>query len=91
MSASLSSDDLSENSKKIVQDALNYSLLFEIFDGRADRNSQKVIRKIKLNPMLSPRWSLPVSRRGDISLNKELLAVVFTNDASADFDLYLKK
>lgn len=91
LSFSFSNDDLSENSKKIIQDALNYSLLFEILDGRADRNSQKVIRKIELNPMLSPRWSLPVSRRGDISLNKELLAVVFTNDASADFDLYLKK
>lgn len=91
LSFSFSNDDLTEVSKKIIQDALNYSLLFEITDGRSDRNSQKVIRKIELNPMLSPRWSLPVSRRGDISLNKELLSVVFTNDASADFDLYLKK
>ncbi|MGK2697563.1 ORC-CDC6 family AAA ATPase [Serratia surfactantfaciens] len=91
LSFSFSNDDLSEDSKKIIQDALNYSLLFEMSDGRADRNSQKVIRKLELNPMLSPRWSLPVSRRGDISLNKELLAAVFSSDASADFDIHLKK
>ncbi|MBN3129918.1 hypothetical protein H4F63_21260 [Pectobacterium brasiliense] len=88
---SFSNDDLSNGSKKILQDALNFSLLFEITDGRADRNSEKIIRKVQLNPMLSPKWSLPVSRRGDISLNKELLAAVFTQDSTFDFDHHLKR
>ncbi len=88
---SFSNDDLSDSAKKILQDALNFSLIFELTEGRADRNSDKIIRKIQLNPMLSPKWSLPVSRRGDISLNKELLAAVFSSDHKNEFDLYLKK
>ncbi|KAA6097095.1 MULTISPECIES: hypothetical protein [unclassified Pantoea] len=91
LALSFSDDDLSSSSKKILQDALNYSLVFEVNDGRADRNSEKIIRKIQLNPMLSPKWALPVSRRGDISLNKEMLAVIFSEKRGDEFDSYLKK
>ncbi len=41
--------------------------------------------------MLSPKWALPVSRRGDISLNKEMLAVIFSEKRGDEFDSYLKK
>ncbi len=88
---SFSDDDLTPRAKKILQNALNYSLIFEMTDGRPDRNSQKLNRKIQLNPLLSPKWSLPISRRGDISLNKELLLSVFDAQASEDFDILLKR
>ncbi len=88
---SFSADDLTHTAKKVLQDALNYSLVFEMTDGRPDRNSQKINRKIQLNPLLSPKWSLPISRRGDISLNKELLSAVFDAQGSDDFDMLLKR
>lgn len=88
---SFSDDDLTARAKKVLQNALNYSLVFEMTDGRPDRNSQKLNRKIQLNPLLSPKWSLPISRRGDISLNKELLSAVFDAQGSEDFDILLKR
>lgn len=84
--------DLTENAKRTLNSALNYSLVFEIHDGRPDRNSQRLNRKIQLNPLLSPRWGLPVSRRGDISLSRELVNAVFDSSGKGDtavFDVLL--
>lgn len=83
--------DLTVPAKEILQNALNYSLIFEMTDGRPDRNSQKLNRKIQLNPLLSPKWSLPISRRGDIGLNKELLLSIFDPKNNDEFTLLLKR
>lgn len=84
--------DLTDNAKQTLNSALNYSLIFEINEGRPDRNSQRLNRKIQLNPLLSPRWGLPVGRRGDISLGRELVNAVFDSSEKRDtavFDVLL--
>lgn len=85
------SDDLfSDQAKEVLKAALNFSLVFEIKRGRPDRNSQRVNRKIQLNPLLSPRWGLPIGRRGDLSLPSELATAIFEPNQAAEFDLILK-
>jgi hypothetical protein len=82
--------DLSENAKSTLNSALNYSLVFEMSDGRPDRNSQRLNRKIQLNPLLSPRWGLPISVGGDIPLNRDLVNAVFDLQDKKAFDFLLK-
>lgn len=90
LAVSFSDDDLSSNAREVLNAALNYSLIYEVSDGRPDRNTKAINRKIQLNPMLSPRWGLPVVRRGDISLNRDLLDAIFIEGNSEVFDNLLK-
>ena len=85
LAVSFASDDLSEVGRATLNSALNYSLLFEVPSGRPDRNSQKLLRKVQLNPLLSARWGLPVSRRGDLSLGGDLSRAIFEPAKSQDF------
>jgi hypothetical protein len=82
--------DLTSSARQTLNSALNYSFVFEIYDGRPDRNSERLNRKIQLNPLLSPRWGLPISRRGDIGLNRELLNAIFDSTHTKEFDYSLK-
>jgi len=90
LSVSFADDELAESAVETLHSALNYSLVFEIPAGRPDRNSQKVLRKINLNPMLSPRWGLPVGRRGDLSLSSELANAIFDVERKDEFEFLLK-
>lgn len=90
LAASFSEDDLSPSAREVLNAALNYSLIYEVYDGRSDRNTKTLNRKIQLNAMLSPRWGLPVVRRGDISLNRDLLDAIFIEGKSESFDALLK-
>lgn len=84
--------DLTPEAKQTLNSALNYSLVFEINDGRPDRNSERLNKKVQLNPLLSPRWGLPVGRRGDISLGRDLVNAVFDpHEAALSFDFLLKR
>ena len=57
---------------------------------RSDRNSKQLHKLIKLNPMLSPLWNLPVGYRGDLTLNKEILDSIF-NPEDTSFDEHLNR
>lgn len=82
--------DLTSDARKTLDSALNYSFVFEISEGRPDRNSERINRKIQLNPLLSPRWRLPVSRRGDIGLSRELVNAILDSSRKSEFDIHLK-
>ena len=82
--------ELKDDAKVTLDSALNYSLLFEVPSGRPDRNSQKVLKKAQLNPLLSPRWGLSIGRRGDLSLGKELCGAIFGPGRTSEFDVLLK-
>lgn len=90
LAVSFSEADLTDDSKRTLHSAMHYSFIFEISDGRPDRNSQKLNKKIQLNPLLSPRWGLPIARRGDISLSRELLNAVFDPRHQDEFELLLR-
>lgn len=90
LAVSFSEADLTPEAVRTLRSALNYSFVYEIYDGRPDRNSQRLNRKIQLNPLLSPRWGLPISVRGDIGLSRELVNSIFDSQRKDDFDLLLK-
>jgi hypothetical protein len=90
LTVSFSDGDAVGASRTILRSALNYSLLFEVKVGRPDRNSQDLLRKLQLNPLLAPRWGLPTARRGDLSLSKELVNAIFDPDQQKDFEALLR-
>ena len=90
LALSFSDSELTAKAREVLSSALNYSFIFEIGKGRPDRNSLKHHRKIQLNPLLSAKWQLPTSRRGDISLNGATLNSIFDPSSAHDFDSNLK-
>ncbi|MFG8569946.1 hypothetical protein ACEPUG_09960 [Pseudomonas aeruginosa] len=90
LAVSFSNADLTDDSRAAIDMALKYSFLFEIDEGRPDRNSDRVNRKIQLNPMLSPRWELPIGRRGDLSLGVDMVNAIFDLRQSAAFETLLR-
>lgn len=90
LAVSFAIEDMNDDAKANLNSALNYSLLFEVPSGRPDRNSQKVLKKAQLNPLLSPRWGLSIGRRGDLSLGKDLCDAIFGLGRASEFDMLLK-
>lgn len=90
LAISFSVGDLSSEAEITLNASLNYSLVYEVSYGRKDRNTKVLNRKIQINPILSPRWGLPVVRGGDINLNREQLDAIFADRSIASFDLLLR-
>ena len=90
LAASFKEDDLSEEAKAVYNLAVEFSLIQEMPIARSDRNSKQLHKLIKLNPMLSPLWNLPVGYRGDLTLNKEILDSIF-NPEDTSFDEHLNR
>ena len=90
LAVSFAVEELSDEAKLTLHSALNYSLLFDVPAGRSDRNSQKVLKKVQINPLLSPRWGLSIGRRGDLSLSKELSDTIFGFELASEFNELLK-
>ncbi len=87
------STDLTKVSKKaqITLDlAVKWSLLVLIPGGQKDKNSKRLDQKYQLNRMLSPRWDLPIARRGVISLNANEVNAIFDDEHSNEFEEILK-
>jgi hypothetical protein len=68
---------ISPKSKEIIKAAEDRSLLINIPRGQKDRNTMRVDSKFQLNPMLAPRWDLPVHRGGAIALNTAEINAIF--------------
>ncbi|MCC7210309.1 MAG: hypothetical protein E3K40_15035 [Candidatus Brocadia sp.] len=79
----------SEEAQRIVDMAEKWSLLISISSGQKDRNSKRVDAKYQLNPMLAPRWDLPVSRRGTLALNPEEVNAIFDKTYRDKFETVL--
>jgi hypothetical protein len=91
LAVSFHTDELSQAGRQTLESALNYSLLIEISEGRPDRNNQRILKKIQLNPMLSARWGLPIGRRGDLSLSAEMVHAIFDPTAKDEFEVLLRQ
>jgi len=85
-SFSVDSTSISNESKRILDLAEKWSLLIEIPGGQRDRNSKRVDQKYQLNPMLCPRWDLPIQRRGTIALNPDEINCIFDDDYSQNYE-----
>lgn len=70
---------------EVIRRAHHASLLLRVATGAKDRNDEGVIAKYQLNPMLSPRYDLPLARRGTVGLNKREVEAIFV-DGGDEFD-----
>jgi hypothetical protein len=88
---SLNTSELSEKAKYILKRAENWSYIFRNPRGRPSANSQRMDEKFQLNPMLSPRWDLPVSVRGDVRLSTKVAEAIFGNASNEAFQVELSE
>jgi hypothetical protein len=91
--STFSYDDVSVSSEaqRVIETALNWSLLINIRGGQRDRNSGQIVRKLQLNPMLAPLWDLPISRRGVIALSVDEIEVIFGEEGSERYQEVMEK
>lgn len=82
---SLNEDTLTDDARECLRLSENWSFIFCISRGRPNKNSMRIDEKYQLNPMLSPRWDLPIGRRGDVPLSSDLANSIFDNNASDRF------
>ena len=54
--------------RDMVDLASRWALLVRVDRGQKERNTGLVEAKFQLNRMLSPRWDLPIARRGALRL-----------------------
>jgi hypothetical protein len=59
---------LSPTARATLTAATQWSLLIRVRGGQRNKNTGALDGKYQLNPMLSPRWDLPVVRRGALDL-----------------------
>ena len=71
--------------REVIELARQKALLVRIDKGQKERNSRLTEDKFQLNPLLSPKWHLPISRRGAIRLNAEEVNTVFDPAHSGEF------
>jgi hypothetical protein len=91
LAVSFLDDDLSDESREVLQNAIHYSFIFENINGRRDRNTKRLNRKVQLNPMMAPLWGLSLGRRGDLKLNRQLLNCIFDPLLSEEFEKILRE
>lgn len=86
------STDLSKCSiqaREIVHLAERSALLIEVDRGQRERNSGMAEPKFHLNRLLSPRWDLPVARRGAVRLSSDEVNAIFDPDMANQFESIL--
>lgn len=86
---SFDSSQASEEATRIIQLAINYSLLIEV-SKQSDRNSQRIDRKLQISRMIAPRWELGINSRGAISLSSKEIDAIFTGLGQTAFASVLK-
>lgn len=82
------SADISQSTKvsrHTLDVAQKWSLLLDV-GGQRDRNTDRIDAKFQLNPMLAPRWDLPIYRRGVLALTADELNAIFDPAFSAEFE-----
>ena len=73
------------STRRVVQQAHDTSLLLKVAGGAKSRNNEGVQAKYQLNPMLCPRFDLPLARRGTIALSTSEVEAIF-GDSTESFD-----
>jgi len=91
LAVSFLDDDLSDESREVLQYAIHYSFIFENRNGRRDRNTRRLNRKMQLNPMMAPVWGLSLGRRGDLKLTRQLLNYIFDPALGDEFEKALRE
>ena len=81
---------IEEEARLTLKNALDTSILIGVPRGQRERNSELVSRKLELNTMLSPRFDLPVARRGVASLSIDQANSIFVYKNRERFESLLR-
>lgn len=83
---SFSEVDASVLAKQVIEHAAANSLLIRVLEGGKDRNDKGVHAKYQINPMLCPRYDLPLSRRGTMALTSDEIDAIFADPEPIRFE-----
>lgn len=75
---------VSTATRTMIDLAEKWSLLSKSDGGRKEKNSFRVDSQYQLNPLLAPRWDLPIALRGVLSVTPAEADVLFNPDALED-------
>ena len=67
----------SPRTREVVDLASRWALLVRVEGGQKERNTGLVEAKFQVNRMLSPRWELPIARRGALRLRVDEMNAIF--------------
>jgi hypothetical protein len=65
------------DARRILESAVQWSLLVGVEGGQRDKNRASVDYKYQISRMLAPRWDLPISRRGTLALTAREVNAIF--------------
>lgn len=88
---SLLERELTEDSKKTLKVAENWSYLIRIPKSGSDKNTEDRRDKYQLVPMLAPKWDVSHTRRGAIELDKGLSNALFDKTEANSLETLFKK
>ncbi len=88
---SVSEQDMNAEALEILKLGEARSFLHRIAGGHRDKNSERILSKYQLSPMLSPRSDLSLSRRGTLALGPDAANVIFQPGLSADYDRFTRE
>lgn len=75
-----SSLDVDDEINDLITLAVHHSLLLELEPRAGDRNSGEMVRKLRIHPMLAPKWELPLKSGGDTPFSKAEITALFSNN-----------
>jgi hypothetical protein len=84
-------DSLSEDSRRTLIVAENWSYLVKLQEGRRNKNSKRIDPLYQLGPMLAPRWEVSEHRRGTIELQRDLADAMLDPAHRAELPNLMKK
>jgi hypothetical protein len=76
----------SDRARRTIQSAVDVSLLVHFPEGHRDRNDRGLVQKYQLNPMVCPRFDLPLARRGVLPLTREEIEAIFGGGSGDDYE-----
>jgi hypothetical protein len=88
---SVSREDLTDNSLRVLEIAENWSYLIRLPEGRRNKNNKRVDEKYQLAPMLAPRWEVSEHRRGSTELSAELANAIFDPEQRSKLPAIFKR
>lgn len=87
---SVNLEEITPRSRRLIQIAEQWSLLFPIGGGQRHRNSQRLHSRFQLNSMICPIWDLPIYRRGTIALTSAEIDAIFDRDYTGKYEHLLR-
>lgn len=75
-------EELSAPVDEVITAAEHLGFIVRVSDHK-DKNSRRIFQQYQVHPLLAPRWSLPISRRGTLQISATDMSIIVEGDDSA--------